>query len=162
MVYNLSQRSLDNMRDVHADLQQVVMAAIKRTTQDFGVTGKAVRTAAEQNALFRKGVTQKDGYKNRSNHQAHADGRGHAVDLTPFVNGKFDPDTWENYYPVAAAMSEAAKRLGIRITWGGNWYECMNDYGSTVADMKAAVARYKRNHPGPDFIDGPHFQLEGA
>lgn len=157
MTFKLGPRSLGNLGGVHPDLVAVVMRAIQITTQDFGVAGKAVRTAEEQNALFKKGVTQKDGYKNKSNHQPHSDGLGHAVDLTPFINGQFDVDNEAAQYPIAAAMSQAAAELGVRIIWGGNWIEPIK--GSTVAEMRSAVARYKALHPGPDFIDLPHFQL---
>lgn len=161
MTFSLSQRSLDNLAGVQPDLLRIVHGAILSTTIDFGVTGKAVRTAEEQHALFLRGVSQKDGYKSKSNHQPWADGLGHAVDLTAFMNGKPDFDNWDLYYHIASAMSLSAGALGLsgRLTWGGNWYQVMGTYGSTPDDMAAAVARYKAKHPGPDFIDGPHFQI---
>ena len=157
MTFNLSARSLGNLSGVHPSLVSIVVRAIEITEQDFGVTAPAVRTAEEQNALFRKGVSQKDGYKNKSNHQPRQDGFGHAVDLTPFINGRFDVNNEAAQYPIAAAMSRASADLGVKIIWGGNWMEPLK--GETVADMRASVARYKVQHPGPDFIDLPHFQL---
>ena len=58
-------------------------------------------------------------------------------------------------------MSRSANGLGLgsRLTWGGNWFETMDRYGSTPDDMRAARARYEKVHPGPDFVDGPHFQI---
>jgi peptidoglycan L-alanyl-D-glutamate endopeptidase CwlK len=157
MTYTLGKRSRDNLAGVHPDLVKVIERALQLTAQDFGIAGKAVRTAEEQHALFLKGVSQKDGYKHKSNHQPWADGYGHAVDLTPFINGSFDVNNEAAQYPIAAAMSQAAKELGIKISWGGNWMEPLQ--GQNVAAMKDMVTRYKINHPGPDFIDLPHFQL---
>ena len=163
MTYSLGSRSRANLAGVHPDLVRIIDAAIAITTQDFGIAGKAVRTAEEQHKLFLQGVTQKDGYKHKSNHQPWADGFGHAVDLTPFAGGKFivTDAAWGMYPAIASAMSRAAKSLGLaaRLTWGGNWFETMDRYGSEPADMTAALARYKVQHPGPDFADGPHFQL---
>ena len=157
MTYVLGERSWKNLEGVRADLVSVVKRAIQLTAQDFGVAGKAVRTAEEQHALYLQGVTQKDGYKNKSNHQPHSDGFGYAVDLTPFINGQFDVNNEEAQYPIAVAMSLASKQLGVPITWGGNWYEPLS--GETVAAMKDNVRRYRAKHPGPDFVDLPHFQL---
>lgn len=164
MSFMLSSRSLKNMDRLHPDLARVVEEALKLSSVDFGVTGQAVRTAAQQHALYLAGNSQKDGYKNRSNHQTWPDGLGHAVDLTPFVNGKpilDDVGAWELYPHIASAMSRAARylKLAHRVTWGGNWFDTFDKYGSAPEDMKAAVERYKKVHPGPDFIDGPHYQI---
>lgn len=163
MTYSLGPRSRANLIGAHPDLIRIVEGAIVLSTVDFGVTGKAVRTPEEQHALFLKGVTQKDGYKSKSNHQPHEDGFGHAVDLTPFVDGKpiVTEAAWGLYPAVASAMSQSAKALGLanRLTWGCNWFETMDRYGSAPSDMQDALNRYKRKHPGPDFVDGPHFQL---
>ena len=157
MTYVLGSRSLGNLAGVEPRLVEVVKRAIQVTAQDFGVAGKATRTAEEQHALYLQGVTQKDGYKNKSNHQTHVDGFGYAVDLTPFINGQFDVNNEAAQYPIAVAMSLASKQLAIPITWGGNWYEQLT--GDTVAAMRDNVRRYQLKHPGPDFIDLPHFQL---
>lgn len=157
MAYFLGTRSMKNLEGVEPRMVAVVKRAIQLTSQDFGVAAKATRTAAEQYALFQQGVTQKDGYKNKSNHQEHTDGFGYAVDLTPFINGQFDVNNEAAQYPIAVAMSLASKQLGIPITWGGNWYEQLT--GETVAAMRDNVRRYQVKHPGPDFIDLPHFQL---
>lgn len=159
MAFKLGEASVARLARVHPDLAHVVFRAIRLTTQDFGVTTGA-RTAAEQHALFLKGASQKDGYKNRSNHQVDVDGLGDAVDLTPWVTGKgYDFQSWDLAYPVAVAMSQAARELQTRIRWGGNWYEAMDQYPATIEGVKAAVERYKLKHPGPDFLDGPHFEL---
>lgn len=163
MKFKLGGRSLANLAGVHRNLIKIVEGAIAISEVDFGITKPAVRTAEEQHKLFLQGVTQKDGYKSKSNHQPWGDGLGHAVDLTPFANGSYivTEDAWELYPVIASAMSLSAKSLVLdsRLMWGCNWFETMDKYGSTVADMKEAIERYKRNHPGTDFIDGPHYQL---
>lgn len=163
MTFTLGSRSRANLAGVHPDLVMTVEMALSMATVDFGVAGKAVRTAEEQHKLFLQGVTQKDGYKSKSNHQPWADGLGHAVDLTPYVGGRYivTEDAWGHYPKIASAMSKAAHVLGLapRLMWGCNWYETMDKYGSSEADMIAAIDRYKRAHPGADFIDGPHYQL---
>lgn len=163
MTFSLSSRSRGNMAGLHPDLVRIVEGAIVSTSVDFGITGKAVRTAEEQNALFKRGVSQVDGYKRKSNHQPWADGFGHAVDLTPYLDGKpiLDDRAHALYPHIASAMAVSAAALGLagKLTWGGNWFEPMGKYGTSPDDMRAAIARYKVQHPGPDFIDGPHFQL---
>lgn len=157
MTYILGTRSLTNMAGLHPDLARAVHRAIELTAQDFGVAGKAVRTAEEQHALFLQGVSQKDGYRDKSNHQVTPDKFGHAVDLTPFINGSFDVNNEGAQYPIAVAMSLASRELSVPLTWGGNWYERLE--GATVAAMKASELRYRAKHPGRDFIDLSHFQL---
>lgn len=160
MTFYLGKSSLANMSLVHPKLVFVVKKAITLTDVDFGIMSSGGgRTAEDQKALFKKGVTQKDGYKKKSNHQTKTDGWGHAVDCVAWVDGKWEQDDWEPYFHIASAMSKASKLLKTDIKWGGNWYDPMSKYGSEVADMKSSVERYKEKHPGKDFIDGPHFEL---
>jgi peptidoglycan L-alanyl-D-glutamate endopeptidase CwlK len=49
---------------------------------------------------------------------------GCAVDLVPIVNGQpswADAIIPTHYRPMAAAVKQAAKELGVKITWGGDW-----------------------------------------
>lgn len=160
MTYTLGAKSRANMAGVNPRLVAVVDLAITMTAVDFGVAAKAVRTAEEQNRLYQKGrttpgpkVTDKDGYRSKSNHQTTADGTGHSVDLTAWVDGKWDHDSWPLYHQIAWAMCQAAHALGTRIRWGGNWTEDLMACNS-LADVKAMAARYKGRLP-----DGPHFEL---
>lgn len=159
MTFALGPASRVKLARVHPALDLVVRRALAISAQDFCVHDGA-RTAEQQNALFKKGFSQKDGYKAKSNHQIRADGYGHAVDLVPWVDGKpvWD-DTWARHYVVAQAMSRAAKASAVRIRWGGNWYETMDQYGDSLDAIMAAVVRYRNLHSGPDFIDAPHFEL---
>lgn len=165
-MYKLSNASLAQMRNLAPKMHRVVTHAIGITAQDFSVHD-GPRTAAEQNALYQQGrskpgkkVTSKDGYRNKSNHQVRDDtGYGNAVDLVPYVPGRGMVWDWDLIYPIAVAMSQAAQEQNAVIKWGGNWYDTMDEYPSTLSAVKEAVQRYKVQHPGDDFIDGPHFEL---
>ena len=162
-MFYLGSRSLQNLTGVHPDLVRILKAAISISESDFGVAEKAVRTAAEQHKKFVDGVSQRDGYVKLSNHQPKGDGLGHAVDITPWVGGKwlFDDSAFD-YYPIqASAVSRAAKDLGLadRLKWGAAWFWPMSEYGSSPEDMRKIEARYRLEHKGRDFIDGPHFEL---
>ena len=124
----LGNRSLSNLKGVHPNLIHVLMEAIRDTPADFTIVA-GVRTALEQDALYAQGrtrpgqiVTQKDGVRNKSNHQVKADGFGYAVDLYPYVNGKVDvQNESKKLDDIAAHILATAKRLGVSIVWGGNW-----------------------------------------
>lgn len=148
------------MRGVNPRLAAVVTMAIAQSDVDFGIAAPAVRSAEEQNRLYQQGrtapgpkVTDKDGYRSKSNHQVTADGTGHSVDLTAWVGGKWDFNTWENYHRIAWTMCAAARELGVRIRWGGNWNEDLMQCQS-LADVQAMAKRYRGRLP-----DGPHFEL---
>lgn len=111
----LSARSEARMLGVHDDLKKVVRRALELSEYDFGITS-GVRSANEQNALYKKGASTLDGYSKLSRHQT-----GHAIDFMAY-----DEDgggTWEmKYYEdVSDAFKEASKELGIPIVWGGDW-----------------------------------------
>lgn len=86
------------------------------------VVTDGVRTEAEQAALYAKGrttpgsiVTNADGTRKKSNHQAKADGYGHAVDCAFLANGQ---PSWAESHPWAL-YGAMAKALGC--VWGGDW-----------------------------------------
>jgi len=105
-------------RDLLTRLDKVLlaMAAIDHPM----VIAQGVRTAEAQHNLYRQGrdlpgaiVTNADGYLKKSNHQAGADGLGHAVDCM-FVKG----EAWGGGQPwiLYGMLGEA---VGLR--WGGRW-----------------------------------------
>lgn len=129
MTFKLGPASQAKLQGVHRDLVAVVEKAIALSTQDFTVL-EGVRTLERQKQLFAA-------KKSKTMNSRHL--TGHAVDLAPFpVNGDFDEDgilniaDWDQYYPIAEAMKQAADDLGVPIVWGGNW---------------------------KSFPDGPHFEL---
>ena len=130
MAYKLGTRSKNNLKGVHPDLVKVVEKAIGLTTQDFTVI-EGVRTTKRQQELYAQGrtapgniVTNVDGVKKKSNHQAKADRYGHAVDIVPYP---VDWDSISKFDNIAVAMKLAACELGVDIVWGGDW-ENFKDY----------------------------------
>lgn len=110
MKYNLSQRSLVKLRDVHSDLVAVVKLAITLTDIDFTVL-EGLRSVERQKQLVRTG-------KSKTMNSRHL--TGHAVDLGAWVNGGVSWE-WEHYNKIAEAMKHAANNLGIDLEWGGDW-----------------------------------------
>lgn len=107
----LSERSLTNLKGVHPKLVAVVELALRLTSMDFVVI-EGLRSEARQKELLAQGRS----WVQRSAHQ-----EGKAVDLMALpADGS---GNWEatHYDLINAAMQEAAGRLGVRLTWGGQW-----------------------------------------
>ena len=114
----------DKLAGVHPSLISAytkIFDAMASLGFDLRVTD-GLRTVAQQQALYAKGrtapgnlVTNADGVIKRSNHQAHEDGFGHALDCTFFVNGV---PSWDEKLPWKL-YGEMAKSLGCK--WGGDW-----------------------------------------
>lgn len=128
----LSQKSLSKLKTCHKDLQIVILEAIKEF--DFIVV-YGTRTVEEQFELYKQGrklvdgvwvkvgstVTNIDGKSKLSMHN-HLPSL--AVDLVPY------PVDWNNlqrFKDMAEVIKATAKRLGIKITWGGDWIK-FKDY----------------------------------
>lgn len=150
MTYALGTKSIKNLAGVHPDLARVVKRAIQLTKQDFGVH-EGLRTEATQAEYLRRGVTK----TKNSKHLKQPDGYSHAVDLVPYVNGVLRWE-WPLIYPIADAMRAAAVECGVMLRWGGVWDKALNELPS---GLEGAVHAYSARHPGPDFLDGPHFEL---
>jgi peptidoglycan L-alanyl-D-glutamate endopeptidase CwlK len=128
--YKFSKRSLDNLEGVHPKLVEVMKAAITDSTVDFTIT-EGLRTLKRQQELYAQGRTKKgnivtnaDGVKNKSNHQAKSDGYGYAVDLYPYFFGQVQvnhKDTIERLKDISKHIKGVAKELNIPIVWGGDW-----------------------------------------
>lgn len=155
--FKLGKTSLANLRQVHPTLVRVVSAAIEITTQDFTVF-EGARSKAQAAANLAKGVSK----TTHSLHVLQPDGFAHAVDLVPWHN---DGPRWEwpLIYPIAEAMIQAAKQLDVdleSLRWGGVWDKRLAGLAHLSVDgLKAEVAAYCIRHNGPDFLDGPHFEL---
>ncbi len=149
MTFKLSQRSLDKMEGVDADLVAVTKRAIELTKIDFGVI-YGMRTIQEQEKLVAAGKSQ----TMKSKHLV-----GRAVDLMAYVDGK---GCWElNVYDdLCDAMKEAAKELSVAIKWGAAWSEGdIRTYPGTAEDAMMAYVDLRRGQGRRPFIDGPHFEL---
>lgn len=127
---NFSKRSKDNLKGVHPNLIKVMTEAIKETPVDFTIT-EGLRSTQRQQELYAQGrskpgikVTNVDGVKKKSNHQAKDDGYGYAVDLYPYYNGSVqvqDSQVIPKLKLIAAHIKKVAKKLNINIIWGGDW-----------------------------------------
>jgi peptidoglycan L-alanyl-D-glutamate endopeptidase CwlK len=121
MTFHLSEKSLKRLEGVDAHLVKVIKRAIEITPIDFVVI-EGLRTKERQAYLLQKGAT-------KTMNSRHI--TGHAVDIAPIVNGQVSWD-WEHYRPLAVAVKQAAKDVGVVVEWGGEW---------------------------KSFPDGPHWQL---
>ena len=149
MAFKLSQRSIDKMEGVDANLVAVTKRAIELTKIDFGVI-YGMRTIQEQEKLVAAGKSQ----TMKSKHLV-----GRAVDLMAYVDGK---GCWElNVYDdLCDAMKEAAKELSVAIKWGAAWSEGdIRTYPGTAEDAMMAYVDLRRGQGRRPFIDGPHFEL---
>lgn len=153
--FSLGPTSIARLAGVHPTLVKVVKEAIILSSQDFTVMC-GVRTLAAQKDAMARGTTR----TMHSQHLTQADGFSHAVDLVPWVNGKVSWD-WSYIYPIAFAMDQAATNQGVaaNIRWGGAWDRRLSDYGNSVTAYRNECAGYASRHTGPDFLDGPHFEL---
>ena len=115
---------MHKLAGVHPELAEKVLrilAAMEVLGFEMMVTD-GVRTTGQQQALYAQGrtkpgkiVTQLDGVTRRSNHQAKADGFGHAVDCAFLVAGV---PSWGEALPWRL-YGEMAIALGL--VWGGAW-----------------------------------------
>lgn len=159
MGFQFGERSRNELKGVHPDLVGVCYRAIERSAVDFGVFD-GLRTAEEQNALFRRGASQIDGYRRAGRHQKQPTGYGHAVDLVPWIGGRFDWD-WPAIYDITRAVHAAAIEQGVDLRWGGCW-EHINPLSGDPENWVQAYVRRKMKAGKRAFNDGPHFELYGA
>lgn len=132
-MFKLSDRSKNNIADIHPFLKKAVEKAIEYTTVDFGILDSGGRrTAEEQNELYSKGYSRCNGYKTISYHQT-----GKAVDLVPYVNGKF---TWKDKHAFLEVYKALKKAWGeidtgsFELHWGGFWGAKDLDSDGTLED----------------------------
>lgn len=154
MSFSFGPQSQTNLVGVHPLLVRTFSRAIEITTQDFMVL-EGVRTIERQRALLKAGASK----TLSSKHLKQDDGFGHACDLVPWVDGTPRWE-WTPIYAIAAAVRLAAVEFGAaNLYWGGVWDRPIVNLPPTVVGIQMAVKAYCDRHPGPDFIDGPHFQL---
>lgn len=110
MPYAFGPRSLKRMQGIHADLRKVMHRAIATTDMDFTVL-EGLRTLAQQRKYYATGKSK----TMRSRHLT-----GHAIDIAPLVDGKVTWD-WAVYDRFAPIIKQAAKDVGVKVEWGGDW-----------------------------------------
>lgn len=111
-------RSRQNLSGVHPDLVAVCNRALEISEIDLTVI-EGIRNINRQRELFKAG-------KSTTMNSRHL--TGHAVDIAPWPISW----EWEDFYPIADAMKQAAEELDVDLEWGGDWVT---------------------------FADGPHWQL---
>jgi len=108
MAYKLGKRSLKRLIGVNPMLAFCVHEAIKICGVDFGVLD-GVRTMKRQRALVREG-------KSKTFNSYHL--YGLAVDLVPFVDGKYTWADEDAFMLISEAMNEVIERHSLDIQWG--------------------------------------------
>jgi peptidoglycan L-alanyl-D-glutamate endopeptidase CwlK len=114
-----SYKSKQNLATCHPDIQRVLNEAIKEV--DFMVLC-GHRTVAEQQRLYAQGrtapgkkVTNIDGVRVKGRHNYRP---ALAADLAPYP---LDWNDIERFKALAKVVLACAKRLGVPLTWGGDW-----------------------------------------
>jgi hypothetical protein len=113
-------RSLKNLAGVHPDLRRVLNEAIKHV--DFtviqGQRGRAAQEKAKVSGNSRAGFGQ----------SPHNYAPALAVDVIPSpFKGWDDEDIVSELRKIAGVVIAEGAKLGIKITWGGNW-QSIKDY----------------------------------
>lgn len=152
MGFQFSRKSRANLVGVHPDLVSVVVRALKYSQQDFSVF-EGVRTRERQKKYVDSGVSKT--MNSRHIPQSNQCGMGCAVDLVPFIDGGLRWE-WIPIYSIARAMRQASLESNVPIVWGGVWDRQLSQLSD---DLESEVKAYQVRHPGPDFLDGPHFEL---
>lgn len=138
MPFAFGNRSLSILANCHPDIRRVAQRAIQISSIDFGVV-QGRRTLDEQMRLYGKGRTAAQ-CRAMGVPEAYAQPRlakvtwidprkgnhlsGRAIDVCPFIGGRFnwDDDGHLGAWPkIASAFKQAARELGVRISWGGDW-----------------------------------------
>lgn len=110
VIHTLSDRSLERLKGVHADLVNVVKFASSNSEIKFEIS-EGLRSLAKQRSLLASGATQTLNSRHLS---------GHAIDVYAIIEGEVRWD-WPLYSKIADAMKKAAQFLEIPIEWGGDW-----------------------------------------
>jgi peptidoglycan L-alanyl-D-glutamate endopeptidase CwlK len=115
-----SAASRKNMANVNRILVELALRAIDKSTVDFGVIRNGgFRTVEQQRELYKLGRSKADGIVKISYHQT-----GNALDLIPWVDGKFTWSSKEAFNAINKAVMEAWGEMnvkGVKLEWGGNW-----------------------------------------
>ena len=166
MTFKLGTNSKNNLKGVHPKLVALVEECIKITPVDFTILSDGgLRTASMQMKLYKRGASKLDGRNSKSKHQKQKSGYGEAVDLVPWVGSpRWE---WPLIYPIAGCMAYLSREMDLELRWGGVWDRELDTYAPRSLNspeayaeaMKKAVREYCVRHPGPDFIDGPHYEM---
>jgi peptidoglycan L-alanyl-D-glutamate endopeptidase CwlK len=110
----------------HPQIVAVMEEALSTSEIDFTIVC-GHRGKEDQEKAFAAGAS-----KVRFPSSRHNAMPSEAVDVCPWVEGKLAWDNVTAYHDLAMHIKETAARLGVKITWGGEWTK---------------------------FVDKPHFEL---
>lgn len=129
-MFKFGKASEKRLTRVVDELVKVARLALTKSKVDFGISC-GIRSGKQQLLLIEQG---KSWTVNSKHLPCHCCGMSHAIDVYAWVDGKVN---WEfkYYLEIKKAMFQAAKELGVKLKWGGNW---------------KGVKR-----------DGPHYQTQG-
>ena len=136
MAFEWGNRSLTRMQGVYPLLVLCATQALARSRHDMTIPWLGgVRTAEEQNEIYKEGNSQKDGFEKKSYHQT-----GLALDVIPVQGGYANDKAFRHF---AACMFFEWQQLcrdnpeaaGFTLEWGGHWQ---------------------------NFVDSPHWQLRAV
>ena len=119
----LNERSEQRLLGVHLDLCRVVRAARSAAPFRFEIS-EGLRSKARQAELVKAGKSQTQNSRHLT---------GHAVDIVILNNDGSANWDFSRYKTVSDVFKREANRLGVKITWGGDW---------------------------KSLKDGPHFELD--
>lgn len=118
--YKFGKSSVKNIQTVNPLLQELAVRMIELSKIDIGVLSTGgLRTAEQQNEIFKLGNSKLDGFKKKSYHQS-----GLAIDFVPYVNSRY---TWSNkwsFLEIKKAVDKAWKDIlhsDYYLHWGGYW-----------------------------------------
>ena len=115
MTFQWSKLSLMRMKGVDRKLIKCATISLQESEYDMRISWMGgLRTAEQQNAIYKSKCSQKDGYKRVSKHQL---GRG--LDVTP-VDKETEEKAYEHF---AELMFKNWEKLGYKekLKWGCHW-----------------------------------------
>jgi peptidoglycan LD-endopeptidase CwlK len=117
-MYNLSKQSYQRLNGIESILIAILTQSITDSPHDFGIPRNGgLRTADEQNELFKKKRSKCNGYTNKSMHQS-----GLAFDIFIYLPDKTASWDKEKLTEVATHILKIAKEnFNVELNWGGNW-----------------------------------------
>ena len=145
-MYKLSQRSWNNLKTCHEDLQKIAALAIKLTPVDFIIT-EGHRSKERQRQLFNEGLSKIDGYSRLGKHNYDP---SMALDFCAYVPGKAKQLAFDQVhlasigtaFHCAATLLYNEGEITHKLRWGANW------------DMDGELLYDQR------FRDMPHVELK--
>jgi len=141
----MNQHSLDRLKGVKPILIEILVAAHATSPYPYEIPlDGGCRTDKRQNELFKKGVSKKDGYIKKSNHQPKADGFGWAADF--YANDSKDIYNVVKLEAIARHIQKVAlEQFKTKVYWGGDW----DNDGLTK----------QQGDKDENFVDLPHLEL---